>query len=82
MTDAADFLPDRRALPDLRRAAAGWRGCDLHRDATQVVFGEGERDARIVLVEAADVRDLAREPVERGPWLLVPLGYCLVDAVT
>lgn len=50
MTGASDSLPRRRALPELRRAAGGCRGCDLHRDATQTVFGEGERGARLVLV--------------------------------
>jgi DNA polymerase len=56
VTDASDFLPPGAAgggpgtLPELRRAAAGCRGCDLHRNATQTVFGEGERDARLILV--------------------------------
>jgi uracil-DNA glycosylase family protein len=47
---AADFLPDRPSLASLRRAAAGCRGCDLYEDATQTVFGEGRRAARVMLV--------------------------------
>jgi DNA polymerase len=34
----------------LRRAAASCQGCDLYQHATQTVFGEGPRDARIMLV--------------------------------
>jgi DNA polymerase len=47
---AAPFLPDQRTLAALRDAAAGCRGCDLWRDATQTVFGEGSADARVMLV--------------------------------
>jgi DNA polymerase len=50
LTDASEFLPRGGGLSALRRAAAGCRGCDLYRDATQTVFGEGERDARLVLI--------------------------------
>ena len=48
--DASDFLPDRRDLEALRRAAQECRGCDLWEPATQTVFGEGPQDARMVLV--------------------------------
>ena len=34
----------------LRAAAPACRGCDLHARATQVVFGEGRPDARLVLI--------------------------------
>jgi DNA polymerase len=47
---AADFLPETRSLKSLREAAASCEGCDLYKHATQTVFGEGPRDARIVLV--------------------------------
>jgi uracil-DNA glycosylase len=47
---ATDFLPERRSLTALRKAAAGCRGCDLYEDATQTVFGEGAAKARVVLV--------------------------------
>ncbi len=48
---AADFIPPHaRTLDVLKRAAAGCRGCDLYENATQTVFGEGARGARIMLV--------------------------------
>ncbi len=47
---AADFLPARRTLASLRKAAAGCRGCDLYEDATQTVFGEGSTHAALMLV--------------------------------
>jgi DNA polymerase len=34
----------------LREDAVGCTRCDLHRDATQTVFGEGPGDARLVLI--------------------------------
>jgi DNA polymerase len=49
-TGAREYLPERPTLPRLREAAAGCRGCDLWRDATQTVFGEGRRSARIMVV--------------------------------
>jgi uracil-DNA glycosylase len=47
---AADFFPARVTLRTLGEAARECRGCDLYRDATQTVFGEGEPGAEIVLV--------------------------------
>ncbi|MFB4283480.1 MULTISPECIES: UdgX family uracil-DNA binding protein [unclassified Nonomuraea] len=47
---AAEFLPDRLDLDSLRKAAARCEGCDLYRNATQTVFGEGPRRARFMLV--------------------------------
>jgi DNA polymerase len=49
-TSAADFLPPRRNLTSLRKAAAGCRGCGLWADATQTVFGAGLRRAEVMLV--------------------------------
>jgi uracil-DNA glycosylase family protein len=64
MGSAADFLPKRTTLPSLRKAAAVCRGCDLYRDATQTVFGEGPEDARIVMVgeQPGDREDVAGRP--------------------
>jgi uracil-DNA glycosylase len=64
MGSAADFLPKRTTLPSLRKAAAGCRGCDLHKDATQTVFGEGPEDARIMMVgeQPGDREDVAGRP--------------------
>ncbi|MEU6070422.1 UdgX family uracil-DNA binding protein [Streptomyces sp. NPDC047082] len=47
---AEPFVPARGGLAALRRAAAGCRGCPLHREATQTVFGEGAAAARVMLV--------------------------------
>jgi hypothetical protein len=48
--DATPFLPERRSLKALREAAADCRGCHLWRGATQTVFGEGLKRARVMLV--------------------------------
>jgi Uracil DNA glycosylase superfamily len=47
---AAALLPTRPTLMSLRRAAAGCTACELFRDATQTVFGEGGREAALMLV--------------------------------
>ncbi len=47
---AAVHLPDRLSLPALREAAQTCRGCELYRNATQAVFGEGARAAEVMLV--------------------------------
>jgi uracil-DNA glycosylase family protein len=62
--DATPFLPPRRSLKALREAAAGCRGCHLWRPATQTVFGEGRRSARLMLVgeQPGDKEDLAGKP--------------------
>ncbi|HYY22802.1 MAG TPA: UdgX family uracil-DNA binding protein [Thermoleophilaceae bacterium] len=48
--DATPFLPDRASLKALREAAAGCRGCHLWRRASQTVFGEGKRDAKVMMI--------------------------------
>jgi uracil-DNA glycosylase len=64
MSSAAEFLPERRSLKALAEAAEGCRGCELYKDATQVVFGEGRPSARLMLVgeQPGDKEDLAGEP--------------------
>jgi uracil-DNA glycosylase family protein len=47
---AAAYLPDRVSMKALREAAACCRGCPLYEPATQTVFGEGRRNARMMLV--------------------------------
>jgi uracil-DNA glycosylase len=58
---AQPYLPRDRTLSALRAAAHTCRGCDLWKDATQVVFGEGVPGARIVLVgeQPGDAEDEA-----------------------
>jgi uracil-DNA glycosylase len=47
---AQSFVPEIRTLHILHEAAQKCKGCDLYRKATQVVFGEGSRSARILFV--------------------------------
>jgi uracil-DNA glycosylase len=50
-TSGADALiPDRPSLKSLREAAADCTACPLHKDATQTVFGEGLKRARLMMV--------------------------------
>ena len=48
--DATPFLPERKSLKTLREAAAGCRGCHLYAGATQTVFGEGMKKAKVMMV--------------------------------
>jgi uracil-DNA glycosylase len=61
---AEEFLPRGRSLRTLRCAVQDCHGCDLYRDATQAVFGEGPAKARLMLVgeTPGDKEDLAGEP--------------------
>jgi DNA polymerase len=61
---ASAYLPDRRSLKVLREAVQDCRGCDLYRDATQAVFGEGPAKARLMLVgeTPGDREDIEGEP--------------------
>jgi uracil-DNA glycosylase len=56
--------PDVTDLGRLRSAAAGCRGCSLHRDATQTVFGDGPGDAAVLVIgeQPGDHEDRAGEP--------------------
>lgn len=62
--DATPFLPERRSLKALREASQVCRGCHLWRDATQTVFGEGRKAARVMLVgeQPGDREDRAGAP--------------------
>ncbi len=64
MSSAAEFLPKSRSLKRLEEAAEGCRGCELYKDATQVVFGRGRKSAELILVgeQPGDKEDLAGEP--------------------
>ena len=61
---AEPFVPERKTLPALREAVQSCRGCDLYRNATQAVFGEGARDAEVLFVgeQPGDKEDLAGKP--------------------
>ncbi|MFE9311333.1 UdgX family uracil-DNA binding protein [Streptomyces sp. NPDC088353] len=74
---AAPFVPEHADLAALREAAAGCRGCPLHRDATQTVFGAGDTGARVVLVgeQPGDQED------RRGRPFVGPAGKVLDRAL-
>ncbi|MGH7030193.1 MAG: uracil-DNA glycosylase family protein, partial [Stellaceae bacterium] len=61
---ARDLIPPGATVAELRGAAAKCIACPLYRDATQTVFGEGEREAGIMLVgeQPGDAEDLAGRP--------------------
>lgn len=64
VTSAADFLPARKTLTSLTRAARDCQGCDLYRNATQTVFGEGSKNAKLVLIgeQPGDREDIEGHP--------------------
>jgi len=70
-------VPERPSLPKLREAVGGCRACGLWRDATQPVFGEGPRAARVMLVgeQPGDKEDAAGAP------FVGPAGRVLDDAL-
>lgn len=59
------YLPvlpaERKQISALREAANSCKGCDLYKYATQTVFGEGARRAKMLLVgeQPGDKEDLA-----------------------
>ena len=61
---ARPFVPARANLAQLAEAAQQCRGCDLYRNATQAVLGEGPISARVVMVgeQPGDREDRAGTP--------------------
>jgi uracil-DNA glycosylase family protein len=61
---AQPLVPDRPTLPKLRDAAGGCRACPLWETGTQTVFGEGAREADVMLVgeQPGDAEDRAGRP--------------------
>jgi DNA polymerase len=47
---AAPFVPDTTSVRKLSAAAHECTGCDLYKNATQVVFGSGPQKARVMFV--------------------------------
>jgi len=58
------LIPAKPTLDSLRRTAATCKACDLWKNATQTVFGEGSERARTVMVgeQPGDREDLAGHP--------------------
>jgi uracil-DNA glycosylase len=61
---AAPFVPKTSSLRTLSAAARACHGCDLYKDATQVVFGAGPRTARVMFIgeQPGDQEDRQGEP--------------------
>jgi uracil-DNA glycosylase len=74
---AADYLPQRLTLTTLRVAAEHCKGCELYKRATQTVFGEGPKSAKLMLVGEVpgDKEDLEGHP------FVGPAGRLLDEAL-
>src|SRR5438876_7091697 len=61
---AAPLIPPAPTLPARRTAAASCKACDLWKRGTQTVFGEGARNAQVMLVgeQPGNDEDLAGHP--------------------
>ena len=70
-------LPPRPSLPQLRGAVQRCRACDLWANATQGVFGEGKRTAKVVFVgeQPGDQEDKLGHP------FVGPAGRILDEAL-
>ncbi|MFK4084766.1 UdgX family uracil-DNA binding protein [Kribbella sp. NPDC020789] len=74
---AEEWVPPRGGLPSVQAALQECRGCDLWREATQAVPGEGPRQARMMLVgeQPGEVEDKA------GQVFVGPAGRLLDKAL-
>lgn len=74
---AADFLPEEKDLEHLRDASLTCKGCDIYKNATQTVFGEGDPHARVMLIgeQPGDVED------KQGHVFVGPAGKLLDKAM-
>jgi uracil-DNA glycosylase len=74
---AETLIPERPTLKSLREAAARCTACPLHETATQTVFGEGLKRARLMLIgeQPGD-----REDIEGHPFV-GPAGRILDEAL-
>jgi uracil-DNA glycosylase family protein len=74
---ASVFVPAPRSIDQVREAARKCKACDLWRNATQTIFGEGSSTARIMFVgeQPGDKEDLAGHP------FVGPAGKLLDEAL-
>jgi uracil-DNA glycosylase len=74
---AAAWVPATHSLEELRAAAPACKGCDLYQHATQIVFGEGPRDSKVVMVgeQPGDEED------KKGHPFVGPAGRLLSKAM-
>ena len=77
---AAEFLPARPTLPNLKKAAAACTACPLWKTGTQTVFGEGKQSAKVIFVgeQPGNDEDLAGKPFVGPAGKL--LDRCLEEA--
>src|SRR5258706_6888917 len=70
-------LPETKSLGAWRDAAAHCRACDLWKNATQTVFGDGRQTAKVVFVgeQPGDKEDIAGKP------FVGPAGRVLDEAL-
>jgi len=76
-TTAAPWVPEGGGLAALQQASRDCQGCDLWRNATQTVFGEGPDHPDVVFVgeQPGDKEDLAGHP------FVGPAGRVLDEAL-
>lgn len=76
-TPAALLIPPQPTLTQLQKAASACQACDLWRNATQTVFGDGEVHAELMLIgeQPGDQEDLAGKP------FVGPAGQVLTQAL-
>jgi len=74
---AEDLILDKPTILSLKEAAADCRACDLWKRATQTVFGEGRRRAKVMLIgeQPGNEEDLEGEP------FVGPAGRLLDEAL-
>src|ERR1700751_5506449 len=63
-TSIHNLIPARSTIRELRESAKGCRACDLWKNATQTVFGEGAGGADIMLIgeQPGDQEDRSGHP--------------------
>ena len=79
-TSAGELIPPRPTLAGLKKAARDCQACPLWKTGTQTVFGEGSRDARVLLVgeQPGDREDIEGRPFVGPAGKL--LDACLEEA--
>jgi DNA polymerase len=75
---ARDYLPKRKTLPNMRAAIESCRGCDLYKQATHAVFGEGPASAQCIMIGEQPGND---EDLQGKPFV-GPAGRVLNKALT
>jgi len=60
----SELIPAHPTISSVRKAAATCKACDLYKRGTQTVFGEGPKQANVMMVgeQPGDAEDLAGQP--------------------